>query len=80
MTHIGRNFLDDAVDGVPNVLPGSDEEGGDDEYDEGGLVVEPEGVVVDAYRVELNQPLDGAEHVEHDSAADNSVTQRQQQF
>ncbi len=45
--------------------PGGDEEGADDEDDEGGLVVQPEHVVVDADGVELDQPLDGAEDVEH---------------
>ena len=59
------HLLDNAVDGVPDVLPGGDEERADDEDDEGGLVVEPEDIVVDADGVELDQPLDGAEHVEH---------------
>ncbi len=46
-------------------LPRGDQQRADDEDDEGGLVVEAEDVVVDAHRVELDQPLDGAEHVKH---------------
>ena len=67
-THVSRNFLYDAINWVSNVLPGGDEQRCDNQDDEGRLVVEPEGVVVDAYRVELDQPLDGAEHVKHGSS------------
>ncbi len=46
-------------------LPRGDEEGADDEDDEGGLVVEAEDIVVDANRVELDQPLHRAKDVIH---------------
>ena len=46
-------------------LPRGDEEGADDEDDEGGLVVEAEDIVVNAHRVELDQPLHRAKDVIH---------------
>ena len=69
-----RNLLDDAVDGVADVLFGGDEQRARDEDDEGGLVVKPEDVVVDAYRVELDDALDGAENVKHFGGGFSSVT------
>jgi len=42
-----------AVDGVSNELPGGDKGNGSEEDDDGGPVVEPEHVVVDADRVPL---------------------------
>ena len=46
-------------------LPGGNQKRGHHQNDECSLVVEPEGVVVDAHRVEFDQPLHGAEHVKH---------------
>ena len=63
--HVPRYFLDNAVNGVPNVLLRRDQQGANHQDDEGGLVVQAEDIVVDADGVELDQPLDGAEDVEH---------------
>jgi len=46
-------------------LLGGDEERGHDQDDEGGLVVQPEDIVVDADRVELDEALHRAENIKH---------------
>jgi len=60
-----------AVDGVANELPGGDKGNGSEEDDDGGSVVEPEDMVVDADRVPLvEQPGDAPEYEgEHDVKA-----------
>jgi len=46
-------------------LSGGDKNGRDDQDDKRGLVMEPEDIVVNADGLELDQPLDRAEHVKH---------------
>ena len=55
--HILRDLLHDTVDGVSNVLLGGDQEAGRNQDNEGGLVVEPEDVVVNTYLIELYEAL-----------------------
>jgi len=62
---VERHIVDDAIDRVADVLAGRDQQRERHEDDDGHLVVQPEYVVVDAHAVDLQQPLDGAEHVEH---------------
>ena len=47
----------DAVDGVSDVLLGGDQQAGRDQDNKGGLVVEPEDVVVNTYLIELYEAL-----------------------
>ena len=63
--HVKRYLVDDTVDRIADVLPGGHQQGEDDQSDHGGLVVQPEHIVVDAHRVELQQPLHGTEHFKH---------------
>lgn len=64
--HDGERYIvDDAIDWVADVLAGRDEQRERHQDDDGRLVVQSEYVVVDAHAVDLQQPLDGAEHVEH---------------
>lgn len=67
-SHIVRDFFDYAVDGVSDVLLGGNQERGHDEDDEGGLVVQPEHIVVDAHGVELDEALHRAEDIKHGDA------------
>jgi hypothetical protein len=53
-----RHPIDDAINGVADVLLGSDEQACSDQDDDGRLVVKPEHIVVDPYGVELDQVLD----------------------
>jgi len=66
---VERHVVDDTVDGVADVLPGRDQQRERHQDDHGRLVVQSEYVVVDAHAVDLQQPLDGAENVEHVAAA-----------
>lgn len=63
--YVQRYIVDDAVDRVADVLPGRHQQREDDQSDHGGLVVQPEHIVIDAHGVELQQPLHRTEHVEH---------------
>ena len=54
-----------AVDRVPNVLPGGDQDAGAHQDHHGGLVVEPEHIVVNAYRVKFEKASKLAEYVQH---------------
>ena len=67
-SHIVGDFFNDAVDGVSDVLLGGDQQRGHDQDDEGGLVVKPEHIVVDADRVELDEALHRAEDIKHGDA------------
>ena len=48
-------YIDKAVNGVTYVLPGGDEDAGHHQQHDGGLVVEPEHIVVDTHRVKLQE-------------------------
>jgi len=63
--YVERHVVDDAVDRVADVLSGRHQQRERHQDDDGCLVVQTENVVVDTYAVDLQQPLDGAEHVEH---------------
>jgi len=62
---VERHIVDDAIDRVTDVLAGRDEQRERHQDDDGHLIVQPEYVVVDTHAVDFQQPLDGAEHVEH---------------
>jgi hypothetical protein len=62
---VQRNFVNNAVNGVTNVLSRGDQERKGDQNDHRRLVVQSEDVVVDAYRVKFQKPLDGAENIKH---------------
>lgn len=69
---VERHIVHDAVDRVADVLSGSDEQRERHQDDDGRLVVQSEYVVVDAHVVDLEQPLYGAENVEHVSGRRSS--------
>ena len=52
------NAIDDAIDGVSDVLLRGDQQAGGDKDDNGGLVVEPEHVVVNPDLLGLDEALD----------------------
>lgn len=62
---VERHIVDDAIDRVTDVLTGRDEQRERHQNDDSRLVVQSEYVIVDTYAVDFQQPLDGAEHVEH---------------
>ena len=59
------DVVDDAVDGVADVLMGRHQEGRDREDDHRALVVQPEDIVVDPDGVELQEALDLLEETQH---------------
>lgn len=63
--HVEGDLVHDAVNGIPDVLARGHQQGEGHQDDDGGLVVQSEDIVVDAYRVEFEKPLDGAKHVKH---------------
>lgn len=62
---VERYIVDDAIDRVTDVLAGRDKQRERYQDDDSHFVVQPEYVVIDAHAVDFQQPLDGAEHVEH---------------
>ena len=62
---IARYLLNNAVNGIADVLPGGDEKRADEEEDDGALVVQAKDVVVDAYFLELDQALNVPKDVKH---------------
>ena len=60
------NYLGvDAVDGVPDILPGGDDHGEGEEDDGGDAPVQAEHWAVDVYVGDFDQGLQAKEYVEH---------------
>lgn len=63
--NIQRYLIDDAIDGVANVLSRRNQKWKGNQNDHRRFVVQAKYVVVDADLVELQQPLHGAKNIKH---------------
>ena len=62
---LAETYIHQTIYRVPDVLPGGDEDAGHDQDHHGGLVVEPEHIVINADRVKLQELEEATEYVQH---------------
>ena len=63
--HIERDFIDNTVDRISDVLTRSHQKRESNQNDHCRFVMQPKNIIVDAYLIKFQKPLHGAEHIKH---------------